>query len=383
MNYPIYFDNNATTQCDPRVVDAMLPFFTENFGNASSGSHIFGWKAQEAVELAREQVARLINASPSEIYFTSGATEANNLIIKGIFEKHSEKGNHIITTKIEHKSILETCKYLEKKAAEITYLDVDKNGNIDLKQLENAVKATTILIAIMFANNEIGTINPAQKISEIAKKNNVPFFSDAVQALGKIDVDVKKHGFDILSISAHKMYGPKGVGALYIRKNKDSARIEAQVIGGGQENNIRSGTLNVTGIVGFGTACELAFYEMKEYAEKMLGLRNYLEQELMKFPGSFVNGKTSERLPSLLNITFNGLDGEFLLMQINKKIAVSNGSACSSVSQKPSFVLKEIGLSDDQAFSSIRFGLSRFTTKNEIDVALIWIKKILNDLSNS
>ncbi|WP_379966279.1 cysteine desulfurase family protein [Epilithonimonas sp. UC225_85] len=376
MNYPIYLDNNATTQCDPRVVEAMLPFFTENFGNASSGNHIFGWKAQEAVELAREQVAKLINATPSEIYFTSGATEANNLVIKGIFEKHSEKGNHIITTKIEHKSILETCKYLEKKGAEVTYLDVDKNGNIDLKQLESAIKPVTILIAIMFANNEIGTINPVQHIGEIAKKNNIPFFSDAVQALGKIDIDVEKQGFDMLSVSAHKMYGPKGVGALYIRKNKDSAKILAQIVGGGQENNIRSGTLNVTGIVGFGTACELAFYEMKEYAGNMFKLRNYLEQELIKFPGSLINGNASERLPNLLNITFSGSDVEFLLTQINKKVAVSNGSACSSISQKPSYVLKEIGLSDDQAFSSIRFGLSRFTTKEEIDSAIKHIEEV-------
>ena len=377
MNYPIYLDNNATTVCDQRVIDAMLPFFTEHYGNASSGNHIFWWKAQETVDLAREQIAKLINATPSEIYFTSGATEANNLALKGFYDFKSEKGNHIITSKIEHKSVLESCKFLEKKGAEVTYIEVDRHGNIDLNVLEESIKDTTILIAIMTANNEIGTINPVNEIGEIARKHNITFFSDGVQALGKIPIDVKKLKFDMLSITAHKMYGPKGIGALYINKYHPSLKITPQILGGGQEFNIRSGTLNVPGIVGFGMACEIATDEMEMYTENMLILKNHLENSLTTIKGSQINGFASERLPNITNISFRDFDGEYLLSQANKKIAVSNGSACSSVHQKPSYVLKELGLSDDLAFSSLRFGLSRYTTKKEIDIAIEWIKTIL------
>ncbi len=370
MNYPIYLDNNATTSCDKRVVAEMLPYFSEDFGNASSGNHIFGWKAEEAVETARNQIAKLINANPNEIVFTSGATEANNLALKGIFESYSNKGNHIITTNIEHKSVLDTCKYLEKNGAEVTYLEVDKEGMIDLEILEKSIKPTTILIAMMYANNEIGTIHPIETIGKIAKKHDVLFFSDAVQAVGKIPVDVKKQGIDLMSLTAHKFHGPKGIGALYIHKNKPSVTILPQIIGGGHERNLRSGTLNVPGIVGFGKACEICLSEIDANSKKMLLLRNYLEDELLKIDSVFINGNISNRLPNVSNLTFKNIDGERLLRMVNKEIAVSSGSACSSVSQKPSYVLKALGISDDNAFSSIRFGLSRFTTESEIETAI-------------
>lgn len=380
MNYPIYLDNNATTSCDKRVVTEMLPYFSEDFGNASSGNHIFGWKAEEAVETARNQIAKLINANPNEIVFTSGATEANNLALKGIFESYSNKGNHIITTNIEHKSVLDTCKYLEKNGAEVTYLEVDKEGLIDLEILEKSIKPTTILIAMMFANNEIGTIHPIETIGKIAKKHDVLFFSDAVQAVGKIAVDVKTLGIDLMSLTAHKFHGPKGIGALYIRKNNPSVTILPQIIGGGHERNLRSGTLNVPGIVGFGKACEICLSEIDANYEKMLRLRNYLEDELLKIDGVFINGKVPNRLPNVSSITFKNIDGEKLLRIVNKEIAVSSGSACSSVSQKPSYVLKALGISDDDAFSSIRFGLSRFTTESEIETAIKIVGKTVEKL---
>ncbi|WP_296149572.1 cysteine desulfurase family protein [uncultured Flavobacterium sp.] len=382
MNYPIYLDNNATTSCDKRVVAEMLPYFSEDFGNASSGNHIFGWKAEEAVETARNQIAKLINASPHEIVFTSGATEANNLALKGIFESYSNKGNHIITTNIEHKSVLDTCRSLEKKGAEVTYLKVDKEGMIDLEVLEKSIKPTTILIAIMFANNEIGTIHPIEIIGKIAKKYDVLFFSDAVQAVGKIAVDVKKQGIDLMSLTAHKFHGPKGIGALYIRKGNPSVAILPQIIGGGHERNLRSGTLNVPGIAGFGKACEICLSEIDANYEKMVYLRNYLEDELLKIDSVFINGNISNRLPNVSNLTFKNIDGERLLRMVNKEIAVSSGSACSSVSQKPSYVLKALGISDDDAFSSIRFGFSRFTTESEIERAIKIVAKTVEKLTN-
>jgi cysteine desulfurase len=370
MKLPIYLDHNATTPCDPRVVDAMLPYFTNDFGNAASRNHPFGWKAEEAVDYAREQVAKLINADPKEIIFTSGATEADNLAIKGVYEMYAQKGNHIITCNIEHKAVLDTCKHLEKLGAEVTYLKVKPDGLIDLAELEAAMKPTTILVALMYANNEIGTVMQMKEISAIAKKHGALVFSDATQAVGKIPVDVKADGIDLLAMTAHKMYGPKGIGALYVRRKNPRVKVTAQMDGGGHERGMRSGTLNVPGIVGLGKACELCINEMQQDAERLGKLRDKLENALLQLEEAYVNGSKEHRLPHVTNISFKYVEGEGLLMGFNKEIALSSGSACTSASLEPSYVLKALGLGDDLAHSSLRFGLGRYTTEEQIDYTI-------------
>ncbi len=355
---------------DPRVLEAMIPYFTEHFGNAASRNHPFGWEAEEAVDYAREQVAKLIGADPKEIIFTSGATEGDNLGIKGVYEMYASKGNHIITCTTEHKAVLDTCKHIEHLGGEVTYLPVAANGLIDVTALEAAIKPTTILIAIMYANNEIGVVQPVKEISAIAKKHGVLFFSDAVQAVGKIPVDVNADGIDIMAFTAHKMYGPKGIGALYVRRKNPRVKVTAQMDGGGHERGMRSGTLNVPGIVGFGKACELARLEMAADAERLSKLRDKLEAALTQIDESYVNGSTEHRLPHVANISFKYVEGEGLMMGFNKTIALSSGSACTSASLEPSYVLKALGLGDDLAHSSLRFGLGRFTTDEQIDYTI-------------
>lgn len=374
LKLPVYLDNNATTPCDPRVVTAMLPYFTDQFGNAASRNHAFGWAAEEAVEYAREQVAKLIGADPKEVIFTSGATEADNLAIKGVFEMYASKGNHIITANTEHKAVLDTCKHIEKLGGEVTYLGVKEDGRIDLEELEAAIRSTTILIAIMYANNEIGVIQPIAEISAIARNNGVLFFSDIVQAAGKIPVDVNKDGLDLAAASGHKMFGPKGVGALYVRRKNPRVKLTAQMDGGGHEKGMRSGTLNVPGIVGFGKAAELARLEMEQDAKRLGLLRDKLEAELLKIEGTHINGSREHRLPNVTNISFRDVQAEALLMGINKSIALSSGSACTSASLEPSYVLKALGLTDDMAYSSLRFSLGRFNTEEEIHFVIEQVK---------
>jgi len=370
LSLPIYLDNNATTPMDPRVLEAMIPYFTQQFGNAASRNHPFGWQAEEAVDYAREQVAKLIGADAKEIIFTSGATEGDNLGIKGVFEMYASKGNHIITCTTEHKAVLDTCKHLEKLGAEVTYLPVKADGLIDLAELEAAMKPTTILVAIMYANNEIGVVQPVHEISAIAKKHGALFFTDGTQAVGKIPVDVQKDGIDIMAFTAHKMYGPKGVGALYVRRKNPRVKVTAQMDGGGHERGMRSGTLNVPGIVGFGKACELCRTEMETDTARIVKLRDKLENALLQIEESYLNGHKEYRLPHVTNISFKYVEGEGLLMGFNKNIALSSGSACTSASLEPSYVLKALGLGDDLAHSSLRFGLSRFTTEEEIDYTI-------------
>jgi cysteine desulfurase len=348
----------------------MLPYFVENFGNAASRNHSFGWHAEEAVDYAREQIAQLIGADPKEIIFTSGATEGDNLGIKGVYEMYASKGNHIITCTTEHKAVLDTCKHLEKLGADVTYLEVQPDGLIDLKQLEAAMKPTTILVAIMYANNEIGVIQPVKEIGAIAKKHGALFFTDAVQSVGKIPVDVIADGIDIMAFTAHKMYGPKGVGALYVRRKNPRVKVTAQVDGGGHERGMRSGTLNVPGIVGFGKACELARLEMAADTERISKLRDKLENALKVIDETYVNGNPAHRLPHVSNISFKYVEGEGLMMGFNKDIALSSGSACTSASLEPSYVLKALGLGDDLAHSSLRFGLGRYTTEEQIDFTI-------------
>ena len=372
LRLPIYLDYNSTTPCDPRVVEAMLPYFTEKFGNAASRSHAFGWEGEEAVSQAREQVAALINAEPEEIVFTSGATEGDNLALKGIFELYRSKGNHIITVATEHKAVLDSCHHIEKLGGEITWLPVDAEGIIDLNQLEAAIKPTTILIAIMYANNEIGVIQPVRPISNIARKHGVLFFTDATQATGKIPVDVQKDGIDLLTLSAHKMYGPKGIGALYVRRRNPRVRLTAQMDGGGHEKGMRSGTLNVPAIVGMGKACALCATETEKDAIHTSILRDRLESGLLAIEGAHVNGsrEPQKRLPHTTNISFSHIDGQALLAGLGKDIALSSGSACTSASMEPSYVLKALGLGDDLAHSSLRLGLGRWTTQEEVDYAI-------------
>jgi len=370
LKLPIYLDHNSTTPMDPRVLEAMLPYFLENFGNAASRNHSFGWQAEEAVDYAREQIAQLIGADPKEIIFTSGATEGNNLGIKGVYEMYASKGNHIITSTTEHKAVLDTCKHLEKLGAEVTYLEVQPDGLIDLKQLEAAMKPTTILVAIMNANNEIGVIQPVKEIAAIAKKHGALFFTDAVQAVGKIPVDVIADGIDIMSFTAHKMYGPKGVGALYVRRKNPRVKVTAQIDGGGHERGMRSGTLNVPGIVGFGKAAEIAKTDMAGDTERVSKLRDKLENALKLIDETYVNGNPAHRLPHVSNISFKYVEGEGLMMGFNKDIALSSGSACTSASLEPSYVLKALGLGDDLAHSSLRFGLGRYTTEEQIDFTI-------------
>ena len=370
LKLPIYLDNNSTTPMDPRVLEAMTPYFLNHYGNAASRNHPFGWEAEEAVDYAREQVAKLIGADPKEIIFTSGATEGDNLGVKGIYEMYASKGNHIITATTEHKAVLDTCKHIEKSGGEVTYLQVQPDGLIDLKELEAAIKPTTILIAIMYANNEIGTVMPIKEISAIARKHGVLVFTDGTQAVGKIPVDVNKDGIDLMAFTAHKMYGPKGVGALYVRRKNPRVKVTAQMDGGGHERGMRSGTLNVPGIVGFGKACEICMTDMEADNKRIVVMRDKLETELMKLEEAYINGSTEHRLPHVTNISFKHVEGEGLLMGFNKNIALSSGSACTSASLEPSYVLKALGLGDDLAHSSLRFGLSRFTKDEEIDYTI-------------
>ena len=380
LKLPIYLDNNATTPMDPRVLETMLPYFTDHFGNAASRNHPFGWAAEEAVDYAREQVASLIGADPKEIIFTSGATEADNLGIKGVFEMYASKGNHIITCTTEHKAVLDTCKHLEKLGAQVTYLEVLPDGMIDLDALEKAITDKTILIAIMYGNNEIGVVQPVKEISTIARKHNVLFFTDGTQAVGKIPVDVIADGIDLMAFTAHKMYGPKGIGALYVRRKNPRVKVTAQMDGGGHERSMRSGTLNVPGIVGFGKAAELCKQEMAAEAARLSILRDKLENALLQLEEAYLNGHKENRLPHTTNISFKHVEGEGLLMGFNKNIALSSGSACTSASLEPSYVLKALGLGDDLAHSSLRFGLGRFTTEEQIDYTIKAISDTVNKL---
>jgi cysteine desulfurase len=380
VNLPIYMDNHATTPLDPRVLEAMMPYFTNKFGNAASRNHSFGWSAEEAVENARQQVASLINATAKEIIFTSGATESDNLMIKGVAEMYREKGNHIITQAIEHKAVLDTCKNLEKHGFEVTYLPVQKDGRVDPEDVRKAIKPTTILICIMYANNEIGVINPIAEIGKIAKERGIIFAVDGVQAVGKIPVDVQKDNIDLLAISAHKIYGPKGVGALYVRRRNPRVQLSAIIDGGGHERGMRSGTLNVPGIVGLGQAGELCQQEMATESERLRGLRDHLKAGLeAKLDEVFVNGSLEHRLPNNLNMSFAYVEGESLLMGIND-VAVSSGSACTSATLEPSYVLKALGVGEDLAHTSIRFGLGRFTTQEEVDYVIDKMVQVVTKL---
>ncbi len=379
MNLPIYLDNNATTPMDPRVLEAMLPYFTTKFGNAASRNHPFGWVAEEGVDYAREQVAKLIGASEKEIIFTSGATESDNLAIKGVFEMYKEKGNHIITTTTEHKAVLDACKHVEKLGGRVTYLPVKEDGILDLALLEQHMTNETILVSVMYGNNEIGVIQPVKEIAAIAHKYGALFMTDAVQAVGKIPVNVITEGIDLLALSAHKIYGPKGVGALYVRRKGPRVKVTAQMDGGGHERGMRSGTLNVPGIVGLGKACELCGLEMESEAKRLSALRDKLQASLTQLEESYVNGNVEHRLPHVANISFKYVEGEGLMMAM-KDLAVSSGSACTSASLEPSYVLKSLGLSDDLAHSSIRFGLGRFTTEEEVDYAIEVTKNAVNHL---
>jgi cysteine desulfurase len=380
VKLPIYMDNHATTPVDPRVLDAMLPYFTEKFGNAASRNHSFGWAGEEAIENARAQVASLIGATPKEIIFTSGATESDNLMIKGVAEMYREKGNHIITQAIEHKAVLDTCKRLEKYGYEVTYLPVQRDGRVDPEDVRKAITPKTILITIMYANNEIGSVNPIQEIGKIAKEHGIVFAVDGVQAVGKIPVDVQKDNIDLLAISAHKIYGPKGVGALYVRRRNPRVQLSAIIDGGGHERGMRSGTLNVTGIIGLGKACEIAQKEMAQEAERLRGLRDRLKAGLeAKLDEVFINGSWEHRLPNNLNMSFAYVEGESLLMGIND-IAVSSGSACTSATLEPSYVLKALGVGEDLAHTSIRFGLGRFNTTEEVDYVIDKMVQVVTKL---
>ena len=376
----IYLDNASTTPCDPRVVDAMLPYFTQFFGNAASRNHPFGWQAEEGVDYAREQIAQLIGAEDKEIVFTSGATESINLALKGAFEMYSKKGNHFITTKTEHKAVIDTCKHLEKLGAEVTYLDVQYNGLIDMAEFEAAIKPNTILACIMYANNETGVIQPVKEIGEVCAKHGVLFMSDITQAAGKIPVDVKATGIHIAAFTAHKMYGPKGIGALFVNRIKPRVKVVAQMDGGGHERGMRSGTLNVTGIVGFGKAAELARKEMESDAARLSILRDRLETELGKMEEVTVNGARESRMPQITNMSFKHVEGEGLMMTFNQDIALSSGSACTSASLEPSYVLVAMGLGDDLAHSSLRFSLGRFTTDEDIDYTIKAIREGVNHM---
>ena len=370
MKLPIFMDYHSTTPVDPKVLEEMIPYFTQDFGNAASRNHQFGWKAEEAVEHSREQIGSLINCDPKEIIFTSGATESNNLALKGVAEMYAEKGDHIITCVTEHKAVLDTCKRLEKSGKRVTYMPVDHNGQINLDDLRKEITDKTILISIMFANNEVGTLQRVQEIGKIAKEKGVLFHSDAVQAVGKIPVDVQAMNVDLMSLTAHKLYGPKGIGALYVRKKGPRVRLVAQMDGGGHERGMRSGTLNVPGMVGFGKACEVAQQIMPEESKRLSGMRDKLrfgiEKELDEV---YLNGHPTERLPNNLNMSFAYVEGESLLMGLDD-IAVSSGSACTSATLEPSYVLKALGVGEDLAHTSIRFGLGRFNTEEEVDYVM-------------
>jgi cysteine desulfurase len=367
MKTPIYLDNHATTPVDPRVVEAMLPYFTENFGNAASRNHPFGWKAEEAVENARKQIANLIGANAKEIIFTSGATESNNLALKGVAEMYAERGNHIITAATEHKAVLDTCKKLEKLGFNVTYLPVQSNGLVDLERLRSAITDKTILVSIMYANNEIGVLQPVREIGKICKERGVLLHTDGVQAIGKVPVNVIEDNIDLMSMTAHKIYGPKGVGALYVRRRNPRVQISEQMNGGGHERGMRSGTLNTPGIVGFGKAAELCRLEMAEESARLSAMRDFLRNRLeSELDEVFINGTMEHRLPQNLNMSFAYVEGESLLMGIDD-VAVSSGSACTSATLEPSYVLKALGVGDDLAHTSIRFGIGRFNTQEEVE----------------
>ena len=375
---PIYMDNHATTPVDPRVLEAMLPYFVEKFGNAASRGHAFGWESEAAVDTAREQVAKLIHASsPREIVFTSGATESDNLAIKGVAEAYKDKGDHIVTCVTEHKAVLDSCKVLQKHGYHVTYLPVNSDGLIDLQRLGEAITEKTILISIMQANNEIGTIQPIKEIGRLAKERGILFHTDATQAVGKIPVDVDEFGVDLLSVTAHKMYGPKGIGALYVRSSKPRVKLSPIIDGGGHERGMRSGTLNVPGIVGLGKACEIAQKEMAAEAERLVRLRERLKDGILgELDEVTINGHPTQRLPGNLNMSFAYVEGESLLMAL-KEIAVSTGSACTSASLEPSYVLRALGVPDELAHTSIRFGLGRFNTEDEVDFT---IKRVVGEV---
>jgi cysteine desulfurase len=367
MKLPIYMDNHATTPCDPRVVEAMLPYLTEQFGNAASRNHAFGWAAEEAVELAREQVAKLIGATPKEIVFTSGATESDNVALKGVIEFYGHKGKHIVTSPIEHKAIVDTARWLERQGCEVTWLPVGTDGLIDPAEVSKAIRPDTVVVSVMHGNNEIGTVNDIGAIGAICKKHGVLFHTDAVQTAGRVPIDVEAMGVDLLSLSAHKMYGPKGIGALYVRRKKPRVRVAPMVHGGGHERGMRSGTLPVHQIVGFGKAAELALAEMETESARTLALRERLRAKIEEgVPETVLNGSLEHRLPGNLNISFTFVEGESLLMAL-RDVAVSSGSACTSASLEPSYVLRAIGLDDENAHSSIRFGIGRFNTEDEVD----------------
>jgi cysteine desulfurase len=377
---PIYMDYHATTPVDPRVLEAMLPYFNERFGNSASRNHAFGWTAEEAVENARAQIARLINATPKEIIFTSGATESNNLALKGAAEMYREKGNHIITQVTEHKAVLDTCKRLEKYGYEVTYLPVGKDGRVNPEDVRKAITPKTIIISIMYANNEIGVVQPIAEIGKIAKEKGVLFHSDGVQAIGKIPVDVQADNIDMLSMTAHKIYGPKGVGALYVRRRNPRVQLSSILDGGGHERGMRSGTLNVPGIVGFGKACEICMNEMATESARMIALRDRLRKGLeAKLDETYINGTMEHHLPNNLNMSFAFVEGESLLMGIND-IAVSSGSACTSATLEPSYVLKALGVGEDLAHTSIRFGLGRFNTEEEVDYVVNRMYEVVSRL---
>jgi len=379
VKLPIYMDNHATTPMDPRVLEAMLPTFTKVFGNAASRNHSFGWEAEKLVDKAREQVGAIIGASSKEIVFTSGATESNNLAIKGAAHFYKEKGKHIITSKIEHKATIDSCRALELEGYEVTYLEPAKDGIITAAAVEAALRPDTVLVTLMWANNEIGTLNPINEIGALTRKRGVLFHTDAVQAVGKVPVDVEKANVDLLSLSGHKIYGPKGVGALYVRR-KPRVRLTPIIDGGGHERGLRSGTLNVPGIVGLGAACDVARKELDVEAKRLTALRTRLLEKLQVLPEVHVNGSLEHRLPGNLNVSFAYVEGESCLMALNKAVAVSSGSACTSASLEPSYVLRALGLGDDLAHSSIRFGLGRWTTEAEIDTAAERVIKVVRTL---
>jgi cysteine desulfurase len=370
MKLPIYFDYQATTPLDPRVLDAMMPFLTEEFGNAASRSHAFGWSAEEAVEKARNQIAGLIGANPKEIVFTSGSTEAINLALKGVAEMYVAKGKHIVTSQVEHKAVLDTCKHLEKQGYEVTYLKPLRTGRITREMVEAAIRPDTILVALMWANNEVGTLNPIREIGELCHAKGVLFFTDATQAVGKVAVDVEADKVDMLCLSGHKLYGPKGVGCLYVRRKNPRVRLVAQIDGGGHERGMRSGTLNVPGIVGLGKACEISHQELEKEAAYTSGLRDGFEKRIFAaLDHVHLNGDREHRLPNNSNLSFNYVEGESMIMGI-KDVAVSSGSACTSASLEPSHVLRAMGVGDELAHSSIRFGFGRFTTQEQVDFAI-------------
>jgi cysteine desulfurase len=380
VNVPVYLDYHATTPCDPRVVEAMLPWLTENFGNASSRQHAFGWKAAEGVKMARESVAELIGGTAEEIVFTSGATESINLALKGVADKYSIKGRHIITCITEHAAVLDTCSRLEKSGYDITYLNVDGEGKLSLVELKEAIRPDTILVSVMMANNETGIIQDISSISKICREKGVILFVDATQAAGKIPIDVEALGIDLLSLSAHKFYGPKGTGALYVRRKNPRVQLSALIDGGGHEKGLRSGTLNVPGIVAMGKAAELAIADMQEDNQRISQFRNHLEHMLCKEPEVYINGSTNDRLSTVSNLSFRFTEGPALLAAVTKQLAVSSGSACSSASMEPSHVLMAMGLGKELAYASLRISLGRFTTESEIHFADNVILKTLREL---